>query len=329
MHSVQAKVMSLFLGFQPKEFQQDLLPVNGDDRIPTSCAGETAKVEPIIAQIQQSPYGTELLDSSQDDAVVKVEVIKPSCIAKSGHERNDSVFEHMGFKEEEVDRSLEDSSDQLFEGRSRTSVKKDSKGKKSQWIQKVTETSNDVQPDSTLESRILQDGSDLRLKISKVKVSTGRTISTKVALPREQVPTKENVSESKELRLSKRTRGRPARLALPSASEEENERHSANRALRRKSGSGDESWILPSKRARQTSGESCDRYRELRDKNNEASRKSRQNRKAREIEMKEYAAELARDNQTLKIKADEMDRLVKKLREALLEAVVKTKKQSI
>jgi hypothetical protein len=89
----------------------------------------------------------------------------------------------------------------------------------------------------------------------------------------------------------------------------------------------DEPWISPSKKIKLTSGESCDRYRELRDKNNEASRRSRQNRKARDGEMKEYAAKLASDNRTLKIKADEMERLVKKLREALLEAVVKAKKE--
>jgi hypothetical protein len=89
----------------------------------------------------------------------------------------------------------------------------------------------------------------------------------------------------------------------------------------------DEPWISPSKRTKMTSGESHNRYRELRDKNNEASRKSRQNRKARDYDMKEYAAKLASDNQTLKIKADEMERLVKKVRQALLEAVVKTRTQ--
>ena len=278
--------------------------MNGDDRI----SDETVKVEPIVEQVEPPPNDAESLDNTESDSAVKVEVVEPFCIAKSDDEQNDSVFEPMELVEGEVHCSLEQRSDQLCERRRRTNVKKDLKGNKGQQIPKVTGTRNDVQLDSTLESRILHDGSDLRLKISKVKVSTGQTGRKRVAL-------------------TKRTRGRPAKQALPSTSEGKNETHT-NRSPQRKSCSEDEPWILPSKRIRLTSGESCDRYRELRDKNNEASRKSRQNRKARELEMKEYAAKLASDNQTLKIKADEMERLVKKLRQALLEAVVvKTKKQ--
>lgn len=311
----------------PKDFQQDLLPVSGDDRISASCTDETPKVEPIIAQIEQSPDDAEFVDSTEGNTAVEVEVVKPFCIAKSDHEQNDSMFEPMELEEEEVHCSLEHRSDQLFEEQARMNVKNDFKQNKGQWIQKVIETRNDTQPDSTLESRILKDGSDLRLKISKVKVSRGQTSSKKVVLPQEQVSPKEDASELKELPLSKRTRGRPAKRALPSTSEEKNETRPTNRSPRTKSCSLDEPWIPPSKRTRLTSGESCDRYRELRDKNNEASRKSRQNRKTKESGMKEYAAELERDNQTLQIKADEMERLVKKLREALLEAVVKAKKQ--
>jgi hypothetical protein len=106
-----------------------------------------------------------------------------------------------------------------------------------------------------------------------------------------------------------------------------NESNTTNRPAQRKSCPVDEPWISPSKKIKLTSGGTRDRYRELRDKNNEASRRSRQNRKTKDHEMKEYAAQLASDNQTLKIKADEMERLVKKLRQALLEAVVKVKKQ--
>nr|CAD7444977.1 unnamed protein product [Timema bartmani] len=73
-------------------------------------------------------------------------------------------------------------------------------------------------------------------------------------------------------------------------------------------------------------GSGCFRYRELRDRNNEASRKSRLNRKAREEEMKEQSDKLEKENQSLRIKAEEMERLVKKMREALLEAVIKSKK---
>ncbi|CAG2062576.1 unnamed protein product, partial [Timema podura] len=73
-------------------------------------------------------------------------------------------------------------------------------------------------------------------------------------------------------------------------------------------------------------GSGCYRYRELRDRNNEASRKSRLNRKAREEEMKEQSDKLEKENHSLRIKAEEMERLVKKMREALLEAVIKSKK---
>lgn len=301
--------------------------MNGDDRISASCPDDTTNVESITAQTEQSPNDAELLDSTDGSAAVKVEVVKPFSIAKSDDERNDFVFEPMELEEEEECSSLKHRSDKLFEGQARINVKKGFKRNRSQRIQKVIEIRNDTPSGSTLESRILQDGSDIRLKISKVKVSAGKVNSKKVVLPQEQVSPKENASELKEVPLPKRTRGRPAKETLPSTAEEKNETRPASRSPRRKSCSVDESWIPPSKRTRLASDESCDRYRELRDKNNEASRKSRQNRKAREGEMKEYAAKLERDNQTLKIKADEMERLVKKLREALLEAVVRKKKE--
>lgn len=66
-----------------------------------------------------------------------------------------------------------------------------------------------------------------------------------------------------------------------------------------------------------------DRYRELRDRNNEASRRSRLNRKSREMEMRDQALQLEKDNRLLKLKADEMERLVKKLRENLMQLVLK------
>jgi hypothetical protein len=302
--------------------------VNGDDRISVPFTDETVKVEPITEQVEQFPDVAESLDNT---AAVKVEVVEPYCIAISDDEQKDSVFEPeqkdsvfepMELVEGEVNCSLECRSDQLCEGQTKTNVKNDLKGHKGHQIQKFTETKKGL-----LKSRILQDGTDLRLKISKVDVSTGRTGSQRVAVPQQRVPVKENGSELKELPLAKRTRGRPASKALPSTSEVKNETHTTDRPPRRKSCAVDEPWVSPSKRTKLTSGESRDRYRELRDKNNEASRKSRQNRKARDHDMKEYAVKLASDNQTLKIKADEMERLVKKLRQALLEAVVKTKKQ--
>jgi hypothetical protein len=293
--------------------------VNGDDRISVSYTDETAKVEPIIEQVEQSPDVAHSLDNT---ATVKVEVVEPYSIAKLDDEQKDFVFERMELVEGEVHCSQERRSDQLCEGQTSMNVKNDFKGHKSHQIQKFADTRKGL-----LKSKILQDGTDLKLKISKVDVSTGRTGSKRVAVPQQQVPGKEIGSELKELPLAKRTRGRPASKASPSTSEVKNETHTTNRPPRRKSCAVDEPWISLSKRTKLTSGESRDRYRELRDKNNEASRKSRQNRKTRDYEMKEYAVTLARDNQTLKIKADEMERLVKKLRQALLEAVVKTKKQ--
>jgi hypothetical protein len=55
------------------------------------------------------------------------------------------------------------------------------------------------------------------------------------------------------------------------------------------------------------------------------SRKSRLNRKARENEMREVAAKLDRENESLTIRLDDMERLVKKLTEALLKATTKPK----
>nr|CAD7577973.1 unnamed protein product [Timema californicum] len=94
---------------------------------------------------------------------------------------------------------------------------------------------------------------------------------------------------------------------------------STNKRSRQSISSGDELGEF-------SPGSGCFRYRELRDRNNEASRKSRLNRKAREEEMKEQSDKLEKENHSLRIKAEEMERLVKKMREALLEAVIKSKK---
>jgi hypothetical protein len=291
--------------------------VNGDDRISVSCTDETAKVEPIIEQVDQSPNDAESLDSTVGDAAVKVEVVEPLFVAKSDDEQDDEPIELV---EEEAHCSLECGSVHMFEGRTRTDVKNSLKGNRGQQTEKVSETKNGL-----LESRIVQDGSDLRLTISKVKGSTGGTGSKQAAASQQQAPPMEDGPES-ELPLSKRARGRTTKKSLPSTSKVKNETHTTKRPTQRKSCSVDEAWTSPSKRIK-LSGETCDRYRELRDKNNEASRKSRQNRRSREVEMKEYAARLVSENQSLKIRADEMERLVKKLRQALLEAVVKAKKQ--
>lgn len=84
------------------------------------------------------------------------------------------------------------------------------------------------------------------------------------------------------------------------------------------------SIVKRGERSVSTSSES-DRYRELRDRNNEASRKSRLTRKAREMELGQQAEILTRENRVLKVKVDEMESLVKKLREALLQSMMNKK----
>lgn len=64
-------------------------------------------------------------------------------------------------------------------------------------------------------------------------------------------------------------------------------------------------------------------YRECREKNNEASRRSRMNKKAKESEMSVRAIELERDNKVLKMKVEELEKLVTSMRNALLRSALK------
>lgn len=64
-------------------------------------------------------------------------------------------------------------------------------------------------------------------------------------------------------------------------------------------------------------------YRECREKNNEASRRSRMNKKAKESEMAKRATELERDNKILKMKVEELEKLVTSMRNALLRSALK------
>ncbi|XP_031783834.1 uncharacterized protein LOC100122625 [Nasonia vitripennis] len=64
-------------------------------------------------------------------------------------------------------------------------------------------------------------------------------------------------------------------------------------------------------------------YRETREKNNEASRKSRMNKKAKEMEMSKRAVELEKDNRILKMKVEELEKLVSSMRNALLRSALK------
>ncbi|CAH1406484.1 unnamed protein product [Nezara viridula] len=64
-----------------------------------------------------------------------------------------------------------------------------------------------------------------------------------------------------------------------------------------------------------------DKYRALRDRNNEASRRSRMNRKQRDLEMRRHKSDLEKKNVELKVKADRMESLVKDMRAILLRTV--------
>lgn len=68
------------------------------------------------------------------------------------------------------------------------------------------------------------------------------------------------------------------------------------------------------------------KYRKLRDKNNAASRRSRENRKLREREMTDQCQILEKENMKLKVRAEELENLVRTLRDALITAVASQKK---
>lgn len=64
------------------------------------------------------------------------------------------------------------------------------------------------------------------------------------------------------------------------------------------------------------------KYRELRDKNNDASKRSRMNRKLKELQMEQLATDLEEKNKKLKVKADILEDVTKKLKEALMAAIL-------
>lgn len=80
----------------------------------------------------------------------------------------------------------------------------------------------------------------------------------------------------------------------------------------------------PPRRTSSVSSEHSDasKYRELRDKNNEASRKSRLKRKIKELEVQGEADELEMRNTQLKAKVHEVEKMVKHF-EALLTKLAK------
>ena len=65
------------------------------------------------------------------------------------------------------------------------------------------------------------------------------------------------------------------------------------------------------------------KYRELRDKNNEASKRSRMNRKLKEQQMELLAVELEEKNKKLRVQADILEEMTKKLKNELMSAMLK------
>lgn len=65
------------------------------------------------------------------------------------------------------------------------------------------------------------------------------------------------------------------------------------------------------------------RYRELRDKNNEASRRSRLNRKMKEQHLEREASDLETRNRKLKVRVSELDKLVNSMRNNLMQMLLK------
>ncbi|XP_075976342.1 uncharacterized protein LOC142976715 [Anticarsia gemmatalis] len=65
------------------------------------------------------------------------------------------------------------------------------------------------------------------------------------------------------------------------------------------------------------------KYRELRDKNNEASKRSRMNRKLKEQQMELLADELEEKNRKLRVQADILEEMTRKLKNELMSAILK------
>jgi hypothetical protein len=281
--------------------------------VPTSSKADTVKVE---------------VDPEDDDDDVDVMVVKPFVVETSSDRQwSDADVEAMHVEEEcnQLSSNVEllREPNRQFEGGTKSNLRKGVGVIEDKQFRKARRQSReDLQAHTSLESEVFQDGPVLKLKISRIKSGSGTKVPSS-----QKLPPRKSVSGLEELLLPKQTGGRPVKRAVPSTYKASGS--SGGRKRRRKlssSSTADESWTQ-SKKARTFSVDSdCDRYRHLRDRNNEASRKSRQNRKCRESEMKETASKLQRENQSLKIKADEMERLVKKLRQALLEAVIKTRK---
>lgn len=80
----------------------------------------------------------------------------------------------------------------------------------------------------------------------------------------------------------------------------------------------------PPKRAESVSSDNdASKYRELRDKNNEASRRSRLKRKYKELELEKEAEELNSKNIKLKAQVEELEKMVTNFRDNLFKIMIK------
>jgi hypothetical protein len=310
----------LFLEFQ---FGSDtVLParVEFDNRTSTSCTSEvTDTVETFTGDM-------EVMASTQDDTAVNVMVVKAFVVETSpGRQWSYAKAEHMEVEEEfnpfSSSFKLLGKPNQEFEG---GNVRKGHEGNKDERFPKVRRSRKELQaPTSSLESKVCQCDPGVKLKISRSKPA-----SSTMGLSSQKLPPRKNISGLEELSLPNQSCGRPVKWVFPSAPKEKSSSGSRSQWRKSSSSVADDSWTPSPERSRMSSVvPEIDQYLEMRYRNNVASRKCRQNRRAQESEMMEAAAKLVRDNQSLKIKADELERHVKKLREALLEVVNKTKKR--
>lgn len=105
--------------------------------------------------------------------------------------------------------------------------------------------------------------------------------------------------------------------------EEETSRRRSTNSRKRSRSTTSESSCASKKIKEEPVNSNSDRYRELRDKNNEASRRSRQNRKDKEKDMFRSLEDAERKNVQLKARAEELEKLVNSLRQLLLQVVLK------
>lgn len=92
--------------------------------------------------------------------------------------------------------------------------------------------------------------------------------------------------------------------------------------MRKRKYDDDDDYVLEEPQRYRRESRVVDNYRESREKNNEASRKSRMNKKAKEVEMMVEAERLEKDNRILRMKVEQLDKLVTTMRKTLLKSAL-------